>query len=102
MIGMTKTEYAAYEKSVADFLTRENCKAGCNSPCMTEDGDHQAFFSWRPCECCGSPLGGDREEYEFARNDAEPNFTAKICMDCVYYLVYGKLGDTTMMEIEAS
>jgi len=26
------------------------------------DDDQQDPFSWEPCECCGSPLGGSRHE----------------------------------------
>lgn len=92
---MTKSEYADYEKAVAIFLKNNDVKSGCHSP-KSDNGD--TFFSWKCCECCGSGLGGTREEYVFARNDSD-GFEADICINCVYYLAYGKLDDATMLEI---
>lgn len=100
---MTKSEYAQYEQSVASFLLKNDIKPGCCGPqVVTDDGETaEPFFSWSPCECCGSSKGGNRETYSFACNDGE-QFEADICVDCVYYLAYGKLDDTTMMEVEQS
>lgn len=100
----TATEYKAYQNRVAEFLQQNGVKAGCNSPV---DPESLGFFSWRPCECCGSRLGGNRETYSFAfeRKDANrrgefvASFEADICDDCVYYLAYGELDDATMLEI---
>ncbi len=98
---MTAKQYADYESSVAAFHERNKLRPGCNSAHHDEDGDtNEPFFSWQPCECCGSHLGGDRETYSFARED-NTQFNADICVDCVYYLAYGVLDDMTMMSIEA-
>jgi len=99
---MTKQDYADYERAVASFHEANKIKPGCCSPHYDNDGDaRDAFFSWRPCECCGSHLGGDRETYSFAPEQGEP-FDADICVDCVYYLAYGVLDDMTMLDIERS
>lgn len=91
----TKSDYAAYCKAVESFLEWNNVKPGCHSP--TQD-QSEGFFSWQPCECCGSTLGGNRETYSFAQTWGGI-FEADICQDCVYFLAYGKLDDLTMMEI---
>jgi hypothetical protein len=97
---MNALQYAKYERDVADFLKRNNVKPGCHSPKNAGAGPH---FSWRACECCGSSLGGDRETYTFAMDyTSGETFDANICTDCVYYLAYAQLDDTTMMEIEES
>jgi len=97
---MTAKQYADYEKAVADFLKRNDVKG--NGPEHTEpDPGFEGFFSWRPCGCCGSGLGGTREDYIFANGHNE-TFTEAICVDCVYYLAYGQLDDSTMLEIEES
>ncbi len=105
---MTRKQYAEYEAAVTSFHERNNVKLGCCSPVggqadSNEDEtphETEPFFSWSPCECCGSPLGGNREHYQFARNDGLL-FEADICVDCVYYLAYGVLDDTTMAEVNA-
>lgn len=97
---MNKQEYAHYEQAVAQFLHGYNIKPGCYGPAEPEA---DPFFSWRPCGCCGSGLGGNRETYRFAINGShDATISAAICVDCIYYLTYGRLDDTTMMEIEQS
>lgn len=93
---MNTTQYAAYQKAVANFLTINQVKPGCHSPVEEQS---EPFFSWRACECCGSRLGGNRETYSFAPEIGE-TFTADICTDCVYYLAYGQLDDMTMMDMD--
>jgi hypothetical protein len=95
---MTKQEYADYEAAVAEFFSHGLTNLSTKSD---ENGNTEPYFSWRPCQCCGTHLGGNRydcngynsktkevEDYEF------------ICEDCVYYAEYGRLDDQTMMEIE--
>ena len=118
---MNKTEYAEYEAAVADFFQREGlanlstghyqcpeCKvefddAGICPKCKADrECMNEPYFSWQPCDCCGSHLGGDRE---FATG-YNPTTTEvqeySICSDCAYYAEYGRLDDTTMMEVEAT
>ena len=106
---MNAAQYAAYEVAVAAFLKSNNVKPGCCSPAGGQADSNETetpceaepFFSWRPCECCGSRLGGDRETYQFAQEDGAL-FEADICVDCVYYLAYGVLDDCTMLEVDAA
>ena len=93
---MNKRQYQEYQESVANFLKKNNVRAGCHSP---KDVESEAFFSWRPCECCKQLLGGDRETYNFAQENGE-TFEAEICLDCVYYLAYDRLDDQTMLDME--
>ena len=107
----TKQDYAEYQKSVADFIAREKLSFMSTGTSFLdkesvgeEDGNNDSWFSWHPCECCGSHLGGMRE-YLFAWSGEEPNQTRvhfEICEDCVYYIEYGRLDDTTMERIEHS
>ncbi len=109
---MNATQYAQYEAAVVSFLERNKVKPGCCSPVGGQSDSNEVetpceaepFFSWQPCGCCQSPLGGNRETYQFAVEASAdwPGFEADICADCVYYLAYGQLDDMTMLEIEAS
>lgn len=97
---MNKQEYAEYQERVAEFfshgLTNLSAKSDDNGTC-------EPFFSWSPCDCCGSPLGGDRYECDgYNEKTKEVEEYDSVCPDCVYYAEYGQLDDTTMMEIEAS
>ena len=90
---MTKDEYANYEQNVAAFFTNE----GING--LTTD-DEESYFSWAPCECCGSTLGGDRYRASgFNPKDREV-YKYEICTDCMYYAEYGQLDDMTMLGLE--
>lgn len=95
---MNATEYADYQNRVGNFLTANNIKPGCFGP---TDHEAEPEFSWHQCGCCGSRLGGNRENYIFARND-NSQFEESICTDCVYFLTYDRLDDLTMMQIEQS
>lgn len=96
---MNKEQYSHYKLAVASFLRRNHVKDGCQGP---KNFQQEPYFSWRPCECCGSPLGGNREDYLFATIESPDAFEASICADCVHYLAYGALDDTTMLEIQNS
>jgi hypothetical protein len=96
-MNMSKTEYADYEVRVNRFLAENKVKPGCFNNVDAENPE--PYFTWRPCGCCGSRLGGNRERYNFATTDSM-EFEAEVCTDCVYYLAYGQLDDMTMMEME--
>jgi hypothetical protein len=93
---MTPKEYADYEQSVADFFERE----GLN--CLTEVGrESEPYFSWRPCDCCGSRLGGNRGDcngYNPTTKEIQDGYA--VCEDCIYYNEYGQLDDMTMLDME--
>lgn len=61
----------------------------------------EPFFSWHACECCGSSLGGNRENCNgYNPTTKEIKEYEYICDDCIYYAEYGRLDDMTMQEIE--
>jgi hypothetical protein len=93
---MTHIEYHQFQQAVEQFEIKNDVKPGCHSGLMLG-----VFFSNSPCRCCQRPLAGNRQEYEFATNDGK-TFRADICVDCEYYLTYGRLDDTTMLEVETS
>ena len=104
---MTKQWYAEYQKRVAAFIAREQITF-LSTSCQeldqlgNEDApEREPWFSWSPCECCGSHLGGNRE-YLYARDASDEIVQFTICEDCVYYVNYGQLDDTTMLEIETT
>lgn len=67
--------------------------------CGDEGCDGGSGFSWRPCECCGSTLGGERyPAHGVAKDDTVIHFD--ICTDCLFYLAYGQLDDVSMMEMD--
>ena len=94
-----KQEYEAYQKDVASFIKREGLSFLSTGTNDGENGDIDPWFSWRPCPCCGSHLGGNREYLWAWSGDTRVEF--EICEDCVYYVNYGRLDDTTMMRVEA-
>ena len=93
---MNKKEYIAYEIEVKAFLRENDVIPGCFGP---KSDDSEPYFSWQNCDCCKSELGGNRENYVFVTNQMD-KFEAEICTDCIYYLTYGRLDDSQMMEIE--
>ena len=113
---MTKTEYIAYESAVAAFFEREgldglssgSVEHDYDKECTNEDhlhyrnGDYAAepYFSWHPCDCCGSTLGGDREDcvgYNPTTDKVQGDYS--VCVDCIYYNEYGTLDDATMIDM---
>ena len=47
-------------------------------------------FSWKPCPCCGSKLGGSRHEFTGALKTGEKD-TDWLCIDCRDYVEFGEL-----------
>jgi len=88
---MTKKEYQEYVERVVRFIESENIEV------HSETGS--SGFMKSPCECCGNHDAGNRETIK-AGPCGGPFFEYDICMDCVYFLEYGQLNDSTMMEIE--
>jgi hypothetical protein len=116
---MTKKEYADYEASVKAFFEREgiqnlsggyiHCPECEDEEQELEDGScpihgqmQEPWFSWRPCECCGTRLGGNREHATGYNPTTKEIQEYDVCMDCIYYAEYGQLDDQTMLDIEKS
>lgn len=114
----TKAKYADYEARFTAFLEREQLEAlnpgsatcseckvaweGDNCPSCNRDREaaDEASFSWQPCECCLRPLGGDRYPASGVNTETKDVQEYSVCVDCYYYSAYGRLDDTTMMEVE--
>uniref|UniRef100_A0A6M3JFM5 Uncharacterized protein n=1 Tax=viral metagenome TaxID=1070528 RepID=A0A6M3JFM5_9ZZZZ len=111
---MNKRDYREYEKNVKDalaglaYVSSGPCP-DCNEclECDTPDDPSMEWydlasepsFSWSSCNVCGSGLGGDR--YPAHGADKNGNIIHfDVCTDCYYYMEYGQLDNTTMMEIE--
>lgn len=99
-------DYEQYEAAVAKFFHDEgliHASTGTADLAAGEDSESggEPWFSWKPCECCKSHLGGNREYlYGFDSNNEFKQF--QICEDCVYYINYGMLDDQTMMRVDES
>lgn len=112
---MNRAEYADYERRFAEgtaglTFTSSGAACGCEQCGLAADASDderelagEPSFSSRPCEFCNRPLGGDREPahaYIRREDGREELLHFSICVDCVYYLEYGRLDDATMMEID--
>lgn len=99
-----RKQYEQYQADVAKFIANKGLSflsTGCSDSLESDEYEHECepWFSWSPCECCGCGLGGNRE-YLFARNEQDEIVKFTICEDCVYYVNYGRLDDTTMARVE--
>lgn len=53
-----------------------------------ENVGDEGYFSWSPCECCGSSLGGTR--YAAHGRDTDGNLVhLNVCQDCLMYIANG-------------
>lgn len=109
----TQADYREYEQAVKrslDDLTHiwSGACAGC-SDCLECDDQNEPsenwhdlanepHFSWSACDICNRALGGDRYPVHGIAHDNDIiHFDA--CSDCMYYVEYGRLDDTTMDQI---
>ena len=90
----TKKDYEEYKQRVAAFMQRENIN------CLSFNSDREPYFSWRPCECCGDTLGGNRYDVAGYNNADKEIYLYAVCPDCLCYTEYGQLDDMTMMDME--
>ncbi len=116
---MTAAEYRDYVSRVEAFFAREgitNLSTGhisCpergegwtyDDDCPNGHGHRdlwdEAFFSWHHCDCCRRQQGGDREHATGWNPDEKRVQEYTVCIDCIYFAEYGRLDDTTMMEVE--
>lgn len=107
---MTKQEYQQYQEAIQrnlkgiEHVSTGACP-GCpecdlDKDCTEEERElaEEPSFSWSPCECCGSSLGGDRHPAHGLIDGNLVHFS--VCSDCLYFLNYGQLDDTSMAEME--
>ena len=101
---MTKTEYAEYKATVAEFLRLEGIDSLSQQPIDPDaeeiEYDPDEYFTHRPCDCCGGLAGMRRDCRGFNPTTGKVQSDYSVCPDCEYYAEYGCLDDTTMMEIE--
>jgi hypothetical protein len=62
-----------------DATNMEDDRTGVNPPRMNE-----FFFSWRPCQCCGDTLGGNRLECNALIKHIQPDGTHELVNQDVY------------------
>jgi hypothetical protein len=91
---MTRAEYKAYQARVAAFFEAEGIEN------LSSDPDSEAYFSWQSCDCCGTGLGGNREDATGYNRKTKAIHKYEVCFDCIYYAEYGRLDDMTMMDID--
>lgn len=104
-----KADYEKYTKDVARFIESAGIdflSTGCSALDHTATGhenrEHsEPWFSWRPCDCCKSTLGGMREYLFGCLKGTSEQVHFEICEDCVYYIEYGKLDDATMLRVNS-
>ena len=93
---MTTQAYTQYQARVARFFKEE----GINNLTTDYEKNGEAFFSWQPCDCCGSRLGGNREKASgYNPTTKEVQEYERVCLDCIYYVEYGQLDDLTMLDM---
>jgi len=121
---MNKKEHQEYEEKVGRFFEEEgiqNLSGGCitcpdcgfnflqegisDLPIECGCGNTKEMldapsFSWKPCDCCNSHLGGDRYHATGYNPSTDEIQEYEVCPDCLYYAEYGQLDDTTMMDME--
>lgn len=65
---------------------------------VTPSGEGEGEFSWRPCDCCGSKLGGDRHD-AVVLGDDEPE--GECPLDGGEATLLGKLGSRSHFRCRA-
>lgn len=58
------------------------------------------FFSWSPCNICGTRLGGDREVWHWLDSDDALNHGDSACTDCVLYLANGDEPEIDVRQLD--
>lgn len=94
---MNRSEYNLFQERFSEFCENNGNRSGFS---LAIDSD--PHFSWKPCECCGSSLGGNRYDVDYFSELTDSVESATICGNCLYYSCYGRLDDMTMQEIDNS
>lgn len=73
---------------------------GCSECGLDEDAPDEALemadeagLSWEDCDCCGSPLGGNRHPAHGMDQETGELVHLYVCTDCVFYIAYGDVPD---------
>lgn len=91
---MKDTSEAAREhgERMAEFHERNGTDRISTKPHPDREFTPEPYFSWQPCEVCGTHLGGDREDYvAFKMGSSEPMYDVSVCTDCIHFQEYGCL-----------
>ena len=94
----TQAKQSAFARRVEHYLVgltyvSVGACPGCDDCGMPEGSDDydtfgESHFSWSPCECCDSSLGGDRSPAHAVASDGSI-VHMDVCTDCVMYLANG-------------
>ena len=91
---MTKEEYKEYQDRFEEFMRLNDL-----TNLTRMDNESEGHFSAARCECCLTPLAGNRIDASgYSRTGVVYEFS--ICSDCEYYAEYGQLDDMAMLDIE--
>jgi len=93
------------EECGCDYLGNGSWDCGHVDGEDEEPLNDEGGFSWSPCEVCDSSLGGNRYTWHaIIPKDGDVKGGTMVhgtcCEDCVYFINYGKLDDSTMWDIE--
>ena len=97
----TKADYEQYKAAVAEFFEKEGINCLSTDMSKYEEGCIEPHFSWHWCDCCSRDLGGNRTDcngYNPTTKEVQDGYS--VCDDCIYFVEYGRLDDTTMMNID--
>jgi hypothetical protein len=99
MTSARKDNWAMTKKEYDDYCAR--FRAGMTNLRSMTTTDEESYFSWIPCQICGTTLGGNRQDAYAIMTSTSTNeiIELSICDDCVYFNEYGQLDDMTMIEV---
>jgi hypothetical protein len=96
-------------KTIASFIAAQDEFAARHGSLIVGDVDEENF-SWAPCGCCRSTLGGTRSSaltLKPRKGARKPPFSVtswegQICTDCVLFHANGDLPDHMLTDDEAT
>ena len=92
---MNREEYKDFEDRVERFFGVEGI-----TNLSSIDPESEAYFSTRPCNCCQRHQQGNREDANGYNPTTKEIYEYSVCIDCLYYVEYGRLDDMTMLDLE--
>lgn len=83
-----------YGNDADDRPFSERVNAYWDGLIVSVDTRDEGWFSWSPCESCGSHLGGHRYPVSwFAMHDHGETGTGTVCATCAMYIANGEVPD---------